>query len=153
MARLNKIKGVSSGITQIDFSYFFDRPAVYKAMSKANKKALSKAGAFVRTRAKRSIRKRKKISKPNSPPSSHSGELRRLIFFSYDFNTDSVVIGPLLFKGKKGAQTVPNILEKGGTKRYKGKPRRYKPRPFMKPALKEEVKEGNIPKQWKNSIS
>lgn len=38
---------------------FFDRPAVLNATDKASRKVLSKFGAFVRTRARRSIRKAK----------------------------------------------------------------------------------------------
>lgn len=146
------MKRINTGLkVNIDFKYFFDKPAVQKAAGKSSKKALSKAGAFIRTTAKRSIRKRKKISKPGFPPSSHSGELKRLIYFSYDMKNDSVVIGPLLFKS--GDQpTVPNVLEFGGIKKYKGKKRNYEARPFMKLAYEKELKAGTIPKQWKNSI-
>lgn len=149
----NRISISSNNFSKIDFSYFFDRPAVVNAMQKSNKKALSKAGSFIRTNAKRSIRKRKKVSPKGTPPSSHSGELRKLIFFSYDFNNDSVVIGPLLFKAKGQAQTVPNLLEFGGVQNYKNKKRTYAARPFMKPAYESELAKGTIPKQWKNSIS
>lgn len=142
----------TKGLVDIDFSYFFDRPAVVSALDKANKRSLSKAGSYIRTRARRSIRKRKRVSETGQPPSSHSGELRRLIFYSYDSVNNSVVIGPTLFKQKRGDKTVPNILEKGGVKKYKGKKRKYKPRPFMLPALEGEIKDGNIPKAWKNSI-
>lgn len=154
MAKFRKIKGINvKSFVNIDFSYFFDRPAVVNAMSKANKRALSKAGAFIRTNAKRSIRKRKKVSQAGQPPSSHSGELRKLIFFSYDFKNDSVVIGPLLYKAKGQSQTVPNLLEKGGVQTYKKKKRRYAARPYMKPAFESELEKGTIPQQWKNSIS
>lgn len=52
---------------------FFDRKAVLAAVDKATLRVLSKFGAFVRRRAKSSIRKRKKASPPGQPPSSHSG--------------------------------------------------------------------------------
>lgn len=150
MAR-GRFKNRSNGIVGLDFDYFFDRPIVIKSMLKTNRQALSRAGSFIRTTARRSIRKRKKVSKKGNPPSSHSGELRKLIFFSYDQTRDSVVIGPLLFKSS-GSPTVPNILEFGGMKKYAGKRRKYDARPFMRPAFETELNKGNIPKQWKNSI-
>src|SRR5262249_47529030 len=75
------------------------------------RRALSKFGAFVRTRARSSIRTRKKASKPGSPPSSHTGLLKRFIFFGFDPVAQSVVIGPVLAGPKSGA---PETLEYSG---------------------------------------
>ena len=139
---------------------FFDSPKVKRAMDKATHQALSKAGAFVRTAAKSSIRSRKKISAPGNPPSSHEGTLKRLIFFSYDSVARSVVIGPTVH----GKGEAPNLLEFGGSVvrtvsppaffKSKGKPRRvkmtYRPRPFMGPAMEKEL--SDLPKRWRNSL-
>lgn len=138
----------------IDFSNFIDRKAVTGRVPPMERRVLARAGGLVRTTARRSIRKRRRVSSPGSPPSSHSGELRRLIFFAYDRDASEVVIGPLLFRGASpnsaGGKTTPQLLEEGGTRsvptrrresRFGGqytspaKSQQYAPRPFMRPAL------------------
>jgi hypothetical protein len=111
---------------------FFDRKAVLSRLDKGVKQALSKFGAFVRRRAQTSIRKRKGVSAPGSPPSSHVGTLKKLIFFSYDPGRKSVVIGPVL---KSGSSDAPKLLEHGGA----GRRGKYIARPFMRPAFAAEL--------------
>ena len=89
---------------------FFHSPRVRRAMDAATRRALSKAGAFIRQRAKTSIRKRKGVSRPGEPPHSHAGHLRRLIFFAWDPVAESMVIGPVPFKEGEA----PHLLEFGG---------------------------------------
>lgn len=102
------MKGIGFKVT----SMFFDRQAVTSKVDAATRRVLSKFGAFVRTASRSSIRKRKKASAPGSPPSSHKGQLRRFIFFSYDRSTNSVVIGPERL-GSVGE--APALNEYGGT--------------------------------------
>lgn len=118
---------------------FFDVVKIQDEAERLRLRGLSKFGAYVRQRARTSIRKRKKISEPGKPPSSHAGELKKLIFFAYDSGTRSVVVGPALFK--RGG--VPSLLEYGGTivRKLKGGAVRrlvYRPRPYMSPALEAE---------------
>jgi len=120
---------------------FFDSEIVKRAMDSARRRALSKFGAYVRTRAKSSIRKRKRVSSPGDPPSSHTGRLKKSIFFSYDQKNGSVVVGPLRY-GKNAA----SVLEHGGTSNGK----LYRARPYMKPAFDKELP--NAPKLFKDSI-
>lgn len=120
---------------------FFDKAAVKKQLDAGVRKQLSKIGAFVRTRARSSIRTRKAVSDPGNPPSSHVGTLKKLLYFAFDPETKSVVIGPVAF----GKGEAPGLLERGGrtTKRgRRGETRRltYRARPFMKPAGDEEAK-------------
>lgn len=131
---------------------FFDRAAVANAMDRATKRALSKFGAFVRRRARSSIRSRKRASNPGEPPSSHTGLLKNNIFFVFEPDSKSVVIGPILLNGRAagGELPVPGLLEHGGDavrrmfdakrKRF-GEPRRvhYEERPYMGPAFEEEL--------------
>jgi len=130
---------------------FFDSPKVVRAVDKSTRKVLSRFGAFVRRTAKGSIRKRKKASAPGTPPSSHTGLLKRFIFFGFDTQKRSVVIGPTrLTENNRGE--APSILEYGGRTTV-GKKKthvRIRPRPFMGPAFEKE--KPNLPAMWKNSI-
>jgi len=139
---------------------FFDDRRVIRAMDPVRRRALSHAGGYARTVARRSIRKRKRTSEPGHPPSSHTGLLRKLIYYAYDRVSDSVVVGPVPF----GRGEAPSLLEHGGTvvsRRVRtfrggaGRDRRgrytqgevnrieagtrmvYRPRPFMGPALEK----------------
>lgn len=135
---------------------FFDKAVVTNAVDRAELKVLSKFGAFVRTRARTSIRKRKKPSQPGQPPSSHSGLLKRFIFFFYDRVQRSVIVGPVKLNGTVG--DAPAALEYGGRSTTRGwhKHQRVlrivmiRPRPYMRPALEQE--QGKLPKLWANSV-
>lgn len=120
---------------------FFDRDAVLKAVDAGRRKGLSRFGAFVRTRARSSIRKRKAVSAAGSPPSAHTGDIKK-IYFAYDPTArgGTAVVGPVLAGSRDGS---PARLEKGGTLlvRAKGggtRVTKYRPRPFMGPALEAE---------------
>jgi hypothetical protein len=135
--------------------YFFDAPKVEKAVDKGNRSALSKAGAFVRTRARSLLNKRSKNSSaPNQAPRRHVGLLRKLLFFGYDTSTKTMLVGPARFKNSEA----PHVLEFGGdeviTIHVDGKPKKvkahYRARPYMGPALKET--ESKLPEQWRNCI-
>ncbi len=149
---------------------FFDRQAVVRKLKPANRQALSRAGAFVRTSARSSIRQRKAVSAPGSPPSAHTRRSPNLrtIFFAYDPPTESVVIRPVRFN----SGGVPRILELGGdvvltqtlvgrswlTSKKPTNPRqpvrkrtiKYAARPFMNPAL--AANRAQLPSLWANSV-
>ncbi len=133
---------------------FMDRDRVIRATDRAQRRALSRIGGYVRTTAKRSIRKRKKKSEPGKPPSSHSGELRGGIWFSYEPREKTVVIGPVSF-----GTGVPSVLEHGGTINVKTDRRgtpgrsetvRIKARPYMGPAERDARE--RIPDAFRNAI-
>jgi len=133
---------------------FFDRDKVQKAADRATRKNHSKFGAFVRTRARTSIRKRKGTSMPGRPPYSHVGLVRDKIFFAWDESIKGVVIGPVLLN--KPNPRALELLEHGGVgvirNRFTGQIRSatWRARPFMLPAFREELK--RIPAIWRNSI-
>lgn len=137
---------------------FFDRGKVLRHIGRRSVNALSRFGAFVRQRAKTSIRKRKRTSKPGMPPSSHLGLLRKFILFSYDRQTRSVVIGPARINMKNSA-IVPHALEYGGPSivmvgsRRLGNRRKRRvkvmARPFMRPAFAIEVTK--LPATWRKA--
>lgn len=132
---------------------FFDSRSVISRTDAATRRVLGKFGAFVRTTARSSIRKRKKVSAPGSPPSSHVGLLKKFIFFGYDASRQSVVIGPARLT-QKGRGAAPALLEYGGKNVLQrgGKRRRavYRPRPFMGPAFEKE--KANLPALWRKSV-
>ena len=101
---------------------FFDRAAVINEIGKWNAAALGKAGAYVQRRARSSMRRRKKPSAVGSPPSAHSTDAvasLKNIWFAYDRENQSVVVGPLRLNQVQqswitGANTtVPGIHEFG----------------------------------------
>jgi hypothetical protein len=169
--------------------FFFDRPAVIQKMSHAKRRAMSRQLAFIRTNARtKQLRRRKKSAPPGQPPSVHaaSGEFASLknILFAYDAATQSGIVGPVKanqvnFVGN-GRETVPSILERGGTYKqaqvqagtgrwYRSdlrrrvrpgdkRPRRVAtiqvaPHPFMKPALQSEIDSGHIMEPWANVVT
>lgn len=132
---------------------FFDRAAVLARMDKATLRALSKFGAFVRRRAKSSIRKRKRISDPGQPPSSHVGYVKDFLFFVAEPQLKNVVIGPAKLNGTKSTTALAS-LEHGGRSLVmrKGKARTIlvRPRPFMKPAFDAELPQAAY--LWQNGL-
>lgn len=140
---------------------FFDRKAITGPVDTARRKVLSKIGAFVRRRAQTSIRKRKGISTPGGPPHSHTGLLRKFLFFAYDSTRESVIIGPARLNGPSAGAALP-ALEYGGvsstlrTSYESGRRVRHRhqifiaPRPFMGPALAAEAP--NFAPLWRDSI-
>ena len=133
---------------------FFTSKAVLSATDRATRRVLSRFGAYVRRAAKSSIRKRKAISSAGSPPSSHTGLLKRFILFGYDPSKRSVVIGPVrLTHGNRGE--APSLLEYGGAAtlkaRGKRKRARFRARPYMGPAMEKE--KPKLPQMWRDSVS
>ena len=145
---------------------FFDRQAVIDAVGKANARNLSKAGAFVRRAARSSLRRRKRVSLPGTPPSVHSRDpvaSLKNIWFVFDPVSRSVVVGPLKLNGPvrlRGSNrtTVPALHELGGVAVIREGPRRrrrerlatYPKRPFMGSAMHRELPK--FPGLWANSV-
>jgi len=117
---------------------FFDAGAVMKEMDKATRRVFSRFGAFVRQRARASIRYQVPPAQPGRPPAGHRTQmrmkrvkktgtfraqavspLRELIFFAYSAESQSLVVGPAIFAGSRqprpGGRTIPETLERGGT--------------------------------------
>jgi len=132
---------------------FFDSKAIRRRVDRTTRRVLSRFGAFVRRTAKQSIRKRKKSAPPGSPPSSHIGLLRKFIWFGYEPDKRSVVIGPTRLS-QNGRGQAPSLLEYGGSttlrRRGKRKRARVRPRPFMGPAMDKE--QPKLPAMWRDSI-
>ena len=139
--RINQAKGL-----------FFDRQKVQSAVSRAERRVLSKFGAYVRQDARQRIRRRKRSSRPGQSPTNQTGLLKRHIYFVFDPERRSVVIGPVLLNRGTGA---PATLEYGGettieTRRRERVRVEIQPRPFMGPAFAQELPQ--LPALWRDSV-
>ncbi len=151
---------MNSGLTIQQFRrYFFDRQAVVSAADRTKKRVLSRFGGFVRRSARQAIRKR--VSRPGEAPTNRKGQLKRFLFYGYEPQRDSVVIGPAKLGGSRFS--VPEIIEHGGNatvripQKKRGRRRRvrkriaYAARPFMQPAFEKEQQK--LPQLWKDAIT
>jgi hypothetical protein len=131
----------------------FTGPRVVFPIKRGLAKVFGHFGGWVRKTARRSMPKRKKLSRPGQPPSAHTGAIKNLILYAYDDHARSVVIGPILGSSRSGA---PAALEWGGISRMtagkrQGEKIRIQPRPYMTPAF-EKGTTLLLPKLWQNSI-
>ena len=160
---------------------FFSDQKIKSLADKGQRKSLSQCGAYTATTAKQSLRyvgkKNAAASAPaGRPPFARRSErfrrkttnkktgvskdratspLKELIFFGFDPQRKSVVIGPIQFRGAaRKSYLVPTALEKGASVQVRLGGRRVRariaPHPFMAPALKK-----NLPKfkgTFKNSF-
>lgn len=117
---------------------FFDAEAVLKRLDKAERKQLSKLGAFIRQRWRTSLRYRQDPAPAGAPPSVHRSTLRtktnrrtgvakrqavsperEFIFFAFEAESRSVIVGPAKTNQTPpkgiGGQTVTEVIEYGGT--------------------------------------
>jgi len=87
------------------------------------RRALMRLGGWIRTTARRSMRKadrlRGKPSEPGSPPKARLGFIKLKVEFAYDKNKKALVVGPEIRKesNRKSPRTergVPNLMEFGG---------------------------------------
>ncbi len=128
---------------------FFDRAKIEQAADRAQAKVHSQFGAFVRQRARSSIRRSKKSSEPGKPPRAHGKALlkRNIVFVK---SPGSVIIGAVRLNGRTGSLPAPKILEHGGTTTIDHRRATYKPRPFMAPAAAAELPK--LPALWQGAI-
>jgi hypothetical protein len=131
---------------------FFDRQKVQSAVSRAERRVLSQFGAHVRQDAKQRIRRRKRPSRPGESPTNQTGLLKRHIYFVFDPDRRSVVIGPARLSTGTEA---PATLEYGGdavVETPQGKPVRVaiEERPYMGPAFRQELPK--VPALWRDSV-
>jgi hypothetical protein len=117
---------------------FFDRKIVQDALGRGVAGAMSKIGSFTRTTAQRSMRPARRLrvsemgpelreyykqnpdrqkpfvsSLPGEAPRARTKRLKRSIFYAYDVQQQTSVIGPVYFPGSRSADS-PSVLEFGG---------------------------------------
>ena len=133
----------------------FKEDKILDAKKRGTVRALKKAGAFVRSDARRSMKRRKSVSPPGKPPRVLKGQLKRFLFFVVDKDApENVTIGPV----KLNDSGAPRFMEYGGSqvqrRRRRGRTSNVKldiePRPFMNPALERQAP--GIPDLFKNAF-
>jgi hypothetical protein len=102
--------------------FFFDRKVVQNAVDKQQRRAISRSLAFVRTRARSLLRRRKSVAAPGKPPSVHtSGVGLKTILFAYDMRTKGGIVGPVKLNKvsmtSTGPVPIPGVMELGGSLR------------------------------------
>ena len=131
---------------------FFDRQKVLSKVSRAERRVLTRFGAYVRQDARQRIRRRKRPSQPEESPTNQTGLLKRHIYFLFDPDRRSVVIGPIRLSTGSDA---PATLEYGGqavVETSEGQPVRVaiEERPYMGPAFRQELPK--VPALWRDSV-
>lgn len=161
---------------------FFDRAKVIAATRSADRRNLSRAGAFIRQTARNSIKSRPLgyRSAPGSPPFDHVSYIRsqrnrerkrqglaptarpkaldkrgiRAILFGYEPQNNGVVIGPVRFGNRSGSSTVPQLLEFGGRTTRGGGANTRNVRIRPRPFMRPALERElpQLPKRWRNSV-
>lgn len=139
----------------------FNRKEMERDIGKENALAMNKMAAFVRRRARSSLRRRKKSAPAGSPPSvhsSHSVATLKNIQYAYDPQSHSTVVGVMPFESKSlewnSAGTGAALQESGGRavfrrRRKSKRPVRastFAPHPFIGPAGEAEA--NKFPSLW-----
>lgn len=108
----------------IDVSTWFNPSVVTNRMERAELQCLTRAGAYVRQVARRSIKKRKHVtSAPGKPPYEH-GTFRNTIRFAVDKINRVAYVGAMrINRSKPGTAPAPQTLEFGGLSSPGRKPR------------------------------
>lgn len=120
----------------------FDEAGLLARVARATKDVLKRAGAYVRTVARRKVLTSPKPSQPGQPPHSRRGLLKRAILFGLDRDGKSVLIGPgFNLVGESAA-----AHEFGG--RYRRE--RYPKRPLMGPSIRDSAP--HIAKMWNGAV-
>lgn len=121
----------------------FDEEMLLAKVARATEPVLRRAGAYVRSIARRKVKVSEKPSLPGTPPNSGTGALKRGLLFGLERRTRSVLIGPSFrFVGTSMA-----AHEFGG--RYRKE--RYPKRPLMGPSLKESLP--HLAKFWRDAVT
>jgi hypothetical protein len=138
---------------------FFNSPAVLAATTKAERKVLSRIGAFLRSDIRQNIRNRRRPSRQGEGPTNQTGILKNFTTFDYDPANHSVVAGPKKLSGMT-SEDCPFVLEHGGMIKTSARIRRLNKnapsmayisaRPYVRPALNKNI--NIIPEQWRDAI-
>ena len=125
------------------FEYFLDRQRLIDEIGRENAKRLARMGGFIRTTARRKLKRRKGAAPPGEPPHVHQdgpgAATLKAIQFALEPGATAVIVGPVRLPSKHHPPggTIPEVLEYGGDTApiHNGPPVSLEARPFMEPAL------------------
>ena len=100
---------------------YFRPTAITDVLTRHERRALSRSGAYVAEVARRSIHKRRNASQPGKPPHSHTGKLRAMIASGVDSSRVCAVAGALPRFDVYNDGKTPHVLEHGGLTKIKTK--------------------------------
>ncbi len=98
-------------------NFTWDTKAVIKAAGRVKAEALRMTAKDIRSTAKRSMKDRKDFrdsAAPGAAPNAHLGILKKSIYFAWDENRQSAVVGPVKYEGRSDGAIA---LEEGGRRR------------------------------------
>jgi len=95
----------------LDVRLRFGDDRINRLMSQARKRALMKAGQFLRRAARTGIRRSSKPSSPGQPVHTQTGFFKEAIRYEYDTGMNAVVVGPAY-----GDPDIMRLHESGGSR-------------------------------------
>ena len=100
----------------------FHTSTLKRKVEQASFRSLGHAGGAIRLTARRSIRRRKKPSRPGSPPHTQTGRLKQSIRYEANKSLPDVVIGPV----NEIAGRLWHLHEHGGIARKRKRLKRHR---------------------------
>jgi hypothetical protein len=138
-------------LIRLDYNFkrsFFSDDDVKNSLDKRTARVFARFGYFVRQAARKLIKKRNRKSLPGEAPTDQTGLLKQHIYFGYDKDGRTLVVGPAAIFANS---FIPERLEYGETyTNKKGETVTLKPRPYMRPAYEE--KEPYLADLWRKSV-
>lgn len=118
VARIVRANGGLGNVKVVaDFKrFFFDREAVRKKLKRKRLKAVRRAAMTTRKIARRSLRRRKRISKPGETPSVHTSNsvvTLKNIQAGFDTSAESAIVGAVKVLSGEPGPPAPGVLEHG----------------------------------------
>lgn len=124
--------------TRVDF----DADGLVARAARASLDALRRAGAYIRTVARRKVATSQEASPAGQPPHTRRGALKRGLLFGLEARDKRVLVGP----GFQFVGTSMAAHEFGG----KYMRERYPKRPLMGPALRESIP--RLARMWQDAV-
>ncbi len=130
---------------------YFTRPHVRRRLDKLRFNYLRYQGMNIRRDARRKVMSQSEPPIPDGETKSGGG--LALIFYSFERQTHSVIVGPTLFEKQPWKEkTVPQVVEEGGYVTPKPGfdllPRRQEPSPYMRPAFEKNLTQPKQKRVW-----
>ena len=133
-----------------------DTRRLSRAYARAERSALSRAGAYVRKLARSHMRRRSRAARPGEGPTVREGQLKTFLLWAYEPQRHTTVVGPKRLPG--ATADTPEAMEHGKVlTRWVGRGSRrrrqaiaYEKRPSTMPAL--GMAGPDLPDFWRDAV-